>query len=159
MENSELNSKIKYFKENLNQRIESFKEFRQRMKQRAFVLKMLASLFAVTTTILLGLQGVAGSALLVVKNLALICSAFVTLFTVWDGFFNYRARWIVYSDITSQLNNIKYELEYVTSGNNLDEKRIDELHTKFLSVLNESTEQMLRIKSESSQNKFLKINK
>jgi Protein of unknown function (DUF4231) len=148
-------SKVHYFKETLNQRIDSFKKFRQRSKQRAFLLKMLATSMSAATTIMLGLQGLEGESLVAVKNTALVFSAFVTLFSIWDGFFNYREQWIVYCSITSQLSNIRYRLEYMTAdqSNRFDEGEIDKLHDAYLEILKDSTDQISRIKSEGAQAK------
>jgi Protein of unknown function (DUF4231) len=153
--NSISESKVRYFQENLNQRIDSFKKFRQKSKQRAFLLKMLATSMSAATTIVLGLQGLEGTSLVAVKNVALVFSAFVTLFSIWDSFFNYREQWIVYCNITSQLSNIKYKLEYITTGkaNHFNEDEVDKLHNAYLEILSNSTDQISRIKSEGAQSK------
>jgi Protein of unknown function (DUF4231) len=153
--NSMPESKVRYFQENLNQRIDSFKKFRQESKQRAFLLKMLAISMSAATTIVLGLKGLEGTSLVAVKNVALVFSAFVTLFSIWDSFFKYREQWIVYCNITSQLSNIKYKLEYITAGtaNHFNEDEVDQLHNAYLEILSNSTDQISRIKSEGAQSK------
>jgi Protein of unknown function (DUF4231) len=153
--NSMSESKIRYFQENLGQRIDSFKKFRQKSKQRAFLLKMLATSMSAATTIVLGLQGLEGNSLVAVKNVALVFSAFVTLFSIWDSFFNYREQWIAYCNITAKLSSIKYKLEYMTADkeSHFDEDEVDKLHDAYLEILSNSTNQISRIKSEGVQSK------
>lgn len=139
-----VDGKVKYLTENLNQQIEGFSRSRQTNKKKAFWLKMLAVSFSSATTILLGLQGLEVVAFVnapvVVKNLALILSAFVTLFSTFDAFFNHRALWVRYTRTTSQLKSIKAELEYLSSDGvqNLNDEDIDRLFKKYQLTLEET---------------------
>jgi hypothetical protein len=123
--------------------IVSFAARRQTNKKKAFWFKMLITSFSAGTTILLGLQGLETlfpSAPTVIKNMALVLSAFVTLFSAWDTFFNHKALWVRYTKTVTDLRSILSELEFLSS--NTDSKvegtDLDRLFRKYQSVLDET---------------------
>src|ERR1700694_739198 len=114
-----VDGKVKYLTETINAQIESFGKLRIINKGKAFWFKMLITSSSAATTILLGLQGLDHWTLFhaptLVKNLALLLSALVTLFSTWDTFFNHKALWVRYTLTLSQLKGIRAELEYLSS--------------------------------------------
>lgn len=132
--------KAKYLMDSLNQHLESFGKKRKENKDKAFWFKMFVTSFSAGTTILLGLQGLESitffNASIWVKNVALVFSAFVTLFSVWDTFFNHRALWVRYTKTITQLRGVKAELEYLSSNEGkVKEEDVDRLYQKFQTIL------------------------
>ena len=153
-----VDSKLKYLAESLKSQIESFHKRRTANKKRAFWIRMLATSFSAATTILLGLQGLEYikfiDASLIVKNVALVLSAFVTLFGAWDAFFNHRALWIRYTKTLTELVGIKAELEYLSSGNEgLKEEEIDRLFQKFQAALEETNSFWQSLRDDNASKK------
>jgi hypothetical protein len=152
-----VDGKVKYLTETINEQIESFGKLRIINKGKAFWFKMLITSSSAATTILLGLQGLEHWTLLppLVKNLALLLSALVTLFSTWDTFFNHKALWVRYTLTLSQLKGIRAELEYLSSNGSQDlkEEDVDLLFRKYQSVIQETNSAWLSLRGDSSHRK------
>lgn len=148
-----LKHKIKIFDEKLNREIKSFESKRSTNRSRAFISKILTTVFSALTTILLGLQGFGPEVNVYFKNIAFVLSAFVTLFNTWDAFFNHRAIWIAYTETSRRLQIIKDELEYQASGENptVKEADIDRLFRQYKLVLVESSRNWLQARKDEEQ--------
>ena len=148
-----LKHKIKIFDEKLDREIKSFEAKRADNKNKAFLSKILTTVFSALTTILLGLQGFDTEVNVYFKNIAFVLSAFVTLFNTWDAFFNHRAIWIAYTETSRRLQIIKDELEYRTSGENpmVKEADIDRLFRQYRLVLAENSRSWLQARKDDEQ--------
>src|ERR1044072_1218347 len=101
--------KLDLLKIKLDESIKFYASKRESSKARAFGLKITALFFSVSTTILLGLEGLGHTVAL--KNSALFLSAFVTLLTAWEAFFNHRAMWVRYTMTYTSLLELQVDLE------------------------------------------------
>jgi len=153
-------SKAKYLAETINEQIESFSQRRIKNKGKAFWFKMLITSSSAATTVLLGLQGLEHftmfNAPIMAKNLALLLSALVTLFSAWDAFFNHKALWVRYTKTVSQLKSIGSELAYLTSkgAQALKEEDADRLFQKYQSVVEETNTFWQSLRDDSSAGKI-----
>ena len=145
--------KIEFFRKHLDRQIEFFNYVQINNKKKAFLLKMAATLFGILTTVLLGLQ-VPEQTAGILKNVALITSALVTLFSAADAFFNHRALWIRYTVTLAQLDIVKTELEYVTAGADqaVGGKDIDRLFEKYRSILDETNASWTELRKGTDTN-------
>jgi hypothetical protein len=147
--------KSKFLLESLNRQIADFAGWGRNNRYKAFWIKMLITSFGALTTILLGLQGLESktflniNATILVKNIALILSALVTLLSAWDAFFNHRTLWISYTNTAYQLQAIRAEIQFLTSegSESLKEEDVNRLYQKYQSVLNEADAQWIKLRN------------
>ncbi len=100
---------------------------------------------------LLGLQGVGQKYLL--RNSALLLSAWVTLLSTWDSFFNHRGLWGRYTTTCAALRAVESDLEYLLlKGSGMyTEGQIDELHERYQAIIQETNQWWQRERSEDRQ--------
>jgi hypothetical protein len=122
----------------LSEQINSFDLKRKGNRRKALYFKLTVTGLGGITTILLGLQ-VSGYEP-VLRNLALVCSAGVTLLNTWDTFFNHRGLWTRYTATYTELRAIKSDLEYLRQGGDTSfaESKVDQLYDRFQGALNET---------------------
>lgn len=145
--------KIEFFKRDLDGKIEFFKYVQINNKKKAFLLKMLATLFGLLTTVLLGLQ-VAELTAGILKNIALVTSALVTLLSAIDAFFNHRALWVRYTATLSQLDVVRIELDYLNAAADQAPKEgdVDRLFAKYRSILDETNTSWTELRKGADNN-------
>lgn len=154
-----VDSKAKYLAESLQAQIDAYGKRRDTNKTKAFWFKMLATSFSAATTILLGLQGLEFvsfvNAPIIARNVALVLSALVTLFSAWDAFFSHRSLWIRYTKTLTQLVAIRSELEYLSSNNNegLLAEDVDRLFQAFQSTLEETNQFWQGLRDDNASKK------
>ena len=102
---------------------------------------MAISSLGAATTVIIGLQNNKLFAIYprrvdFLSAAALLTSATVTLFSVWEGFFDYRWLWIRYTATLGQLYSISDELDYLTADKNVivADDKIDNLFKRLQSV-------------------------
>lgn len=148
-EESLATSKEIYLRKSLAEEISTFEEKRILHKKRAFVFKIAGTAFSTITTVLLGLQGLESQALLV-KNLALILSACVTIISAWDAFFNHRELWVRYTVTSRRLRDVMSDLDYLLAGENhaASDAKLDELYSRFRAILDDTNSSWLKLRQE-----------
>jgi hypothetical protein len=87
------------------------------------------------------------------KNAFLTFSAFVTVLTAWDAFFNHRALWVHYKSTQMQLEGILAELDYLQAGSNGSPKPedVDHLFRKYEQVLERTAQSWLELRDDKSK--------
>jgi len=147
--------KVKFLSESLDKQISNFDRWAKNDKRRAFWIKMAVTTFGAAVTVLLGLQGIKAESLNMVKNIALILSALVTLFGAWDAFFSHREMWLKYVNTSNQLKGIRAELKYLMSEGteNIKEEDIERLFVRNKAVLDELNLEYIRVRGDSSLKK------
>jgi hypothetical protein len=134
-----LEQKLGHLRNTLVSTLQSFEGKRKQNKRRAFMVYLGATMLSALVTVLLGLQGVADSKLLYIRNGALILSATVTVLTAFDTFFNHRALWVRYTQTVSHLRALQTELEYI-SEDHLSEAQLDSLFQRMQEILANTNE-------------------
>ena len=139
-------SRVEFLRTALKGQINSFRTRRSTNRRMAFFGKMAVSTLGAATTIIIGLQsnrlfelyGFAHASDWL-SALALLTSASVTLFSVWEGFFDHRWLWIRYTATLGQLYAIAAEVEYLTAGgSDVAADRLDSLFARMQTVLQDT---------------------
>lgn len=136
----------------VSKQVQHFGKDRRTNKRKAFWLRILGTIFSAITTILLGLQGVDGWSV-VIKNFALFLSAFVTVISAWDSFYNHRGLWIHYKAIHTKLETLEASLKYLIASAGGDEPssdEVDRLFKRFEEIIEQSTRSWLELRNEGA---------
>ena len=135
-----VSEKAAFLSKSLQTEIESFNAKRKENKSKALLLKLSITALGGITTVLLGLQGIGHESLL--RNVALVFSALVTLLSTWDTFFNHRALWTRYTATYTALLGIESDLEYLRQGGDgaLTESQVDALYRRAQAILRDTNE-------------------
>ena len=143
--------KAKYLSRALKKTSSEYNAKRGENKRKALLFKLTITGFSGATTVLLGLQGIGQEYLL--RNTALLLSAWVTLLSTWDSFFNHRGLWARYTTTCAALRAVESDLEYLLlmdDGMYTDEQ-IDELYDRFQAIIQETNQWWERERSEDRQ--------
>jgi len=142
--------KARFLDEALTKQIASFDTRRSQNKKKAFLSKILSISFSTLTTILLGWQGLTNPTLTVVKNIALLLSAVVTILSAWESFFNHRELWVRYTSTLTRLKTIQSDLHYLLAGANVNDDKLDELYNRFQAVIDETNASWVALRKENA---------
>jgi hypothetical protein len=93
-----------------------------RNQKRASYIKLAAMFFSSAATVLLGLKDIGAEQVL--KNIAFVFSASVTLLTALEPFFNFRSFWVEHEIAQGRFLGLRADLEYYLAGS--DPKHPDE---------------------------------
>ena len=132
--------KASYLSDLLLSQSKDFSKKRTENKAKALFFKLAVTSLSGATTVLLGLQGIGHQNDL--RNVALLLSAWVTLLSTWDSFFNHRGLWARYTATCTALRAIKSDLDYLLLNGDgaYTEQQIDELHDRYRSVIRDTNE-------------------
>ena len=143
--------KAKYLSEMLKTKGREYNTKRGENKRKALLFKLTITGFSGATTVLLGLQGIGQEYLL--RNSALLLSAWVTLLSTWDSFFNHRGLWTRYTTTCAALRAVESDLEYLLLKDDgmYTEEQIDELYERYQAIIQETNQWWQRERSEDRQ--------
>lgn len=130
-----LEEKTNYLLTSLNTQIASFQNKRRHNRNLALGISLTTVSLGAMTTILLGVKDVGDEVIL--KNIALVLSACVTIVGAVDSLFHHRALWIRYTETVTSLYSIKSDLEYAiaTRATTLTAEQVDRAYQRFQEVL------------------------
>ena len=145
-----VDAKMAFLRTQIDRRISSFDRRRKRNRRNALWIKILVSTFGVAVTILLGLDVGTGKGL--VGNIALVLSGMITLFSVLEGFFDYRMLWVRYTVTTNQLRTLRSRLEYARAdgAGTLLEEQLDQLFEEYLTTIDETNQVWTELRKQES---------
>ena len=122
---------------------------RRKNQRRATIIKVTTILLSGLATILLGLQlGERTQTLL--KQMAFVCGACVTMLTALEPFFNFRSLWIEHERALATLYRIESDLNFYLSGTTLeylDISAIEGFHARCQGAWDELSSTWLRVRS------------
>jgi hypothetical protein len=133
--------RIKFVCEKIQESVRDYVNGRQNSRHYAFGLKFSSTLLATITAVLLGVKSISVVSLYEpwFSLGALITSAFATIATFWESFFESRWMWIFYSKFAARFQNIMDNFRYETSGNpGISEKRLAEIYNDLQGTLREA---------------------
>lgn len=110
----------------------------------------LSAIFSTVTTILLGLQGLPEPIVPWTKNIALVLSASLSIFSAVNAIYGHRQLWIQYTMSWAQMRLILKDLQFISAYE--PEKRlsrIDELYKHFREVLSETDTAWSRLRQDT----------
>lgn len=112
--------KLKLIESEIDDRVREFARKRHGDKRRAFGLKVLSVLLAAIITVLLGLKVEAGWSDLL-RNIALVFGALITVINAYEAFYDYRALWIRRTVTLVNLYKLQRDFRFYKSGVEPDE--------------------------------------
>jgi hypothetical protein len=130
-----LQEKARHLQKMLDESIEDARAKMRKFRRRASVIKVATILLAGLGTILLGLQIAPNDGIL--KQIAFVLGAIVTMLTALEPFFNYRALWVEHELALAGFYRIRDELAFYLSGaraEDLDPKVLKKLHDQYQTV-------------------------
>ena len=148
-------TKLQFLKDSIQTQIDSFQRQRQKNKTISFSLKISMVTFGALTTVLLGLKGFSNETEIVFKNMALILSAGLTLFSAIEAFFDHRELWIRYTTTATLLMSLKAEIDFRSSNQGIEvpEIEIEKYFERYQSILRETNEFWNRLRNSEKSEK------
>lgn len=155
-ENSQVIEKSEFLKQKIEKQISSFSRRKESNQKKAIRTKMISTVLAASTTVLLGLKGLDDSGQLIVQNVAFILSAAVTLMSGLDAYFNHRGLWIRYQGTLNDLYELKTDLEYllVHGPESLQEQEMDKLYQRYQLILRETNATWSSLRKEQASGEY-----
>ena len=101
------------------------------------------------------MKGFSNETEIVFKNIALILSAGLTLFSAIEAFFNHRELWIRYTITATLLMSLKAEIDFRSShqGVEVPEIEIEKYFERYQSILRETYEFWSRLRNSEKSEK------
>lgn len=119
----------------------------------SFKLKILSVSFAAMITVLLGLQGL-GQVETILKNVALMLGASITVINAFEAFYDHRSLWINQTVTLSLLQNLRRDINFYASGmesTEIEIKKLEEFKERYNSILQDDLRDWLKLRSENER--------
>jgi len=140
--------KLAILRAQIDHSVKWFRDARRRNRRNAFLLRFGTAALSAATTVVLGLQGFETYRVLL-KNVALILSASVTVIAAWESFFNHRELWVRYTATLGLLRGLQSDLEYACAGN-IQAEGLDVFHDRLNAILRETNASWLQLRDEAN---------
>ena len=132
------NEQLAFLKEQINERLKKTDSSRMYYRKRSFRFYMFTAVLTAITTVILGLNlkdAIYGE---VMRIIALVITTTVTVFNVYNAFFNHKELWVAYNNATNRFHQLQFEIEFEEkSGEAVDETRIEFFKKKYQDILDE----------------------
>jgi len=148
-----LDEKVSFLKKQLSESIEYVRNDRHRNQRRASFIKMVSIVFSGSATILLGLQ-ISGNPPLL-KEIAFVLTALVTLFSSLEPFYNFRGLWVEDERAEYQFHRLLDRIEFYIAGlksNQIDPKQINEFNRNYQEIWVRLSESQLEQRQSNRYN-------
>jgi len=124
--------------------IQSFSSKANRDKRKAYRFKVATLTLTLLATLALGIEF--GEELkIITKNIAFICSAFVTFLTGLDLYYNHKGLWVQYVKTRNQLYALKHEIEFYQSHEEtVNKEHVKSFNQKFQDIIDECNQWWLK---------------
>jgi predicted membrane chloride channel (bestrophin family) len=140
------NSQLAFLNKELDGLVSRFKADRDRHKQTALWVKLMTALLAALAMIALGIQGVATQELL--KNVALVLNAAITVFAAYEVFFEPRKLWVRETIVLSKLRDIQRDLKYdLAKDSNMSDEKLSAYKEAINRILKDSLDDWVKDKA------------
>jgi len=146
-EKLEIENKVEFLKQYIEISIGEMKKHRKQNQRRASAIKVSMLIFSSFATILLGVQLNNQESLL--KNIAFVLSAAVTLLNALEPFFNFRALWIEHEQGLASMYRLQNDFDFYLAGRKVEEidhSRIELFRKRYEEVWNTLNENYLRFR-------------
>lgn len=137
-----------WLKKEVEDLLKHYKADRDRHKNLALWLKILSVLLAAIVTILLGLQ-VDENIETLLKNIALMMGATITVINAYEAFFDPRALWVKETSVYVRLKDLKRDMEFYRMGRDdqaVRETDIAKFKERLTDILADSLQEWLKIR-------------
>jgi len=143
-------TKLVLLLKDIDDNIMMFEQRRKRHKNKAILLKTTSIVSSALVTVLLGLKSIQNN---LISDLALMLSAFITIFNGIEGFYNHRSLWIKDVKTLTSLQELKRDLKFYIAGMPDEQISIQTLvHYKdrLQSICNDDVKTWSKIKEEQN---------
>ncbi len=147
------NEKLEILKTEIDERITNLKKKRVGNKKMSYRLKILSVSFAAIITVLLGLQGL-GQVETILKNVALMLGASITVLNACEAFYDHRSLWINQTITLSLLQNLRGDINFYSSGMESAEieiRRLEEFKERYNHILQDDLRDWLKLRRETER--------
>jgi hypothetical protein len=144
---------LKSLKDDIEESIKRTQKRRNRDKAKATFLKMSGVLLAGVVTVLVGLQGDQFNQYLL-RNIALVLSASITVISAFDAFFDHRALWTMKTVTFVRLHDLMREMNFAiaqSSPNDIAEDTLLGFKKRFKEILQDDLRDWVKLRSETEQ--------
>jgi ABC-type multidrug transport system fused ATPase/permease subunit len=128
--------RIKFIEDKIQEYINFYKKRREWNRFLSFTVKLLVAIFAVAITAILGFtfEGKSGN---ILKNIALILGALITVINTLDMFINHKGLWIHHTNAMMEVLILKNELAYlkVKKPSEMTPADLDEIFNKLQDII------------------------
>ena len=125
----------------------------KKTKRKAYAIKISSVCFSVLITVVLGLS-INEDLGDLVKNIALVLGAIVTIINAVDAFYNYGALWIKNTVTLSKLRELRRKIEFYSAGcdpADFSEKKLNEFLHELQKISKDDIKEWLRIRENVSR--------
>jgi hypothetical protein len=150
-EKLEIDNKVDFIKEYIEISIKDMKKHRKENQRRASIIKVSTLVFSSLATILLGVQLNIQESIL--KNVAFVFSAIVTLLNAMEPFFNFRALWIEHEQGLANMYRLQNDLDFYLAGRkteDIDPNKIEVFRKRYEEIWNSLNENYIRFRRTES---------
>jgi hypothetical protein len=154
----DLKSKLETLQTELDCNIKFFCNKHKKTKQRAYSLKISSVIFSAMITVLLGISSNQFMAEMM-KNLAIVLGAVVTIISAVDAFYNYGGLWVKNAVTLAKLRELKREVDFYAAGcsaEDISENKLNRYMNELQRIFKDDIKQWLRIRERitaADQNK------
>ena len=142
------NSQVAFLQKELDGQISRITGERNRHKRKALWIRLAIAGLSALATIVLGWQGAPFPELL--KNIALVLNAAITVIAAYDIFFEPRKLWVRETLLVSKLKDLQRDLQYDLAGNsNLPEDALSQYKDDIDQVFKESLDNWVKDKANT----------
>lgn len=139
---------LERLKSAIDSHIEGFSSKAKRDKDKAFWFKLATLTLTLIATLSLGIEFGDGLKIYA-KNIAFICSAFVTFLTGLDLYYNHKGLWVQYVKTRNQLYALRHEIEfYEAHEESLSAEVVKEFNQDLEHILEECNHWWLKERSK-----------
>lgn len=152
----EIEKKVNYIKGKVDESYKTFTERRLWNKKAAFTTKIVITIATALISVVTGINLAQNGEFTNILNICvLIISAFITVLTTWDTFYRHKDLWIQYTEIVSELRNLKIEIEfYSLNPETISTRRVNGWLNDYQRINDESVAFWKQLRTKKEQDKI-----
>ncbi|MEW8987735.1 MAG: DUF4231 domain-containing protein [Bacillus sp. (in: firmicutes)] len=142
--------KLDVLMKDIDETIQLFEKRRDRHKNKAIILKLSSIIGSALVTVLLGLKSLQNN---LISDIALMLSAFITIFNGIEGFYNHRSLWVKDVKTLTSLRELKRDLEFFIAGEPEEQMSVRTLarfKDRLQNICNDDVKTWSKIKEEQA---------
>ena len=145
--------KMAYLEKEISRNINKMKKKADKNKRRASIVSISSAVLGALVTVALGLQ--IESIEEVLKNIALVSGALISVVNAFESFFGYRSLWLKQKATLLNLYSLSNEIEFFKTGledsSDIDENVVSNYFQRYQDIWDVASEEWLRLRREQIQ--------
>ncbi|MGD1927854.1 MAG: SLATT domain-containing protein [Leptolyngbyaceae cyanobacterium] len=145
----EVKAKVELLQAKVNDAIKKVRGGRRDNRKKASLIKLTATFFSATATVLLGLQ--VPNLESQFKDIAFVLTASITLLSALEPFFNFRALWVEHEIALWKFYRLRDKLDFFLAGNRpekIDMNEINKFHAEFQSIWDDLSQSWINYRKQ-----------